>query len=123
MINYQFNSESNILETTFSGTVSVENLKNYMQKIHDKKDLPRKLKVIIDASNVNFEIDPTHSQEATAFNYSLSKKYEHIKTAIISNDPKRTAMLLMYQYGANSKNYEVKLFVLKENALKWLSQI
>lgn len=122
MIKYKFNTKANILETDFLDLVSFHDIKNYMQSIHDNETFPRKLNVIIDAQDVEFEVVPTDSQEVASFNFSLSKNFEHIKTAIVTNDPNPTSLAQLYQYGANSKNYEVKLFTLKENAQRWLKQ-
>jgi hypothetical protein len=120
MISYTFNSKTNILETKFTETVKYQDIMDYMIKIHDNPHFPRKLNVIIDARNVNFDASMPNAEEIANFNYSLSKSYSQIKTAILSDDPKFTSLLLLFQHDANTSNYQVKIFVLEENALTWL---
>ena len=120
MISYTFNTETNILETQFTETVSYHDIMEYMIRIHDNTHFPRKLNVIIDARNVCFDATIPNAEEIASFNYSLAKSYSQIKTAILSDDPKFTSMLLLFQHDANTSNYQVKIFVLEENAVAWL---
>ncbi len=120
MIISLYNSDINILEVKISGHVTIGELKEHLKDINNRQDLPKQLHILTDTIDAIFTSSPNDSKSAADFNYSLPKRYDHIKVAILTDDPNQTSIILLFQHLARSKNYNVKVFVLKENATQWL---
>jgi len=121
MINYYFDNDHNVLESVFTGSVSMKDISNFMRNINKEDPLPSMLNILVDARKAKFKIDPSEIPELAAVNYTLDKRFDHINNAILTDHPDETAISLLYRFASKSKRYHVKLFTLRENAMDWLS--
>lgn len=58
MIKYIFNKDLQIIEVTYDGDINTEDLFKLTKYIRDDNKLPRKLKVLVDVSNGNYNFNP-----------------------------------------------------------------
>ncbi len=120
MIRWAFNEKEQVLEAVFSGTVSHHDIIDCMDKINKNNDYPRVLNILIDARNAMFNFSPDEVKTVATANFRMAPSYRRIRNAIVIDDPRETAFTMLYQNASKSRNYEVKIFTLKENALDWL---
>ena len=120
MIKYHFNDDLQILEVIYKGDIKSEDPFKLTKYIRDDNKLPRKLKVLIDASNGNYNFDPASVGEFIKDINLTLKKYEFIKEAFIHSKPKETAYSILFASGQIESNYYHNIFSTKEAAFQWL---
>ncbi|MDD3716563.1 MAG: hypothetical protein PHX07_04370 [Candidatus Marinimicrobia bacterium] len=123
MIRSQFNADTGMLETVFNDTVSLRDLRDYMESINRDTDLPESLNILIDTRDAVLDMSPGDIRDLAEFNFSLHPRFRKINNAIVSNQPNNTAFMLLYESLSRSKHYRFKVFNLPENALEWLKNI
>ncbi len=121
MVESKFNTLTNVLETSYLGDFSCNEVVEYIRATKANITFPRTLKIISDTRNglFNFTIeDLNHIVEEN--NQSL-QNYDAIIDAIIVDDPKNTVLTFLYKELANSKKYKFEIFATKTSALNWLN--
>ncbi|MFO7830044.1 MAG: hypothetical protein R6V23_15575 [Bacteroidales bacterium] len=120
MITYQFNEELQILEVTYLGAIKFNDLIEFGNNVYKDETLPRKLKILTDATNARYNIK--HSDLKILIN-SLKEHvsvYESVKAAFIQDQPKETAFSLIVEMNAKIPNYYHAVFSTREAAFSWL---
>ena len=120
MVDFKFNTVTNVLETNYLGDVSCAEIVDYIRDIKVNTEFPRILKILSDtrSSVFNFSIEDLN-KIVEANNQSL-KNYDAIIDAIIVDDPKNTVLTFLYKKLAASKKYKFEIFATKKAALNWL---
>lgn len=120
MIEYKFNTESNILEANYIGEVTCDEVINYIQTTKKNHQLPRVLKIISDTRNGLFNFSISDLDAIVDTNNQSLENYDVIIDAIIVDNPKNTVLTVLYKKLANTKKYKFEIFATKDAALNWL---
>ena len=122
MITYKFNKETGTLETTFIGEVNVKDITEYILAVSKNKTLPRKLKILSDATKGKFSIGvlPKDMAKLVDANKKSLAQREFIYDAFIVSGTFEMALGMLYKSISKTKNYRFNVFSTKEAALEWL---
>ena len=122
MVDFKFNSKSNILETKYIDNVSCDEVVDYITATKLNKELPRTLKIISDTRDgvFNFSIEDL-GKIVDANNQSL-EHYTAIIDAIIVDNPKNTVLTVLFKQFSTTKNYKFEIFATKVAAINWLNK-
>jgi len=93
---------------------------SFYEYIGNNSKLPRNLKVLTDASNASYEFDIDEAEQLIEFLKECLKSYNSLVYAFIHKTPKETAYSQLLAAKKMHPNHQHKLFIEKENALKWL---
>ena len=117
---YYYNFELQILEVTYDGVISIEDLMEFGNKIMKDKTLPLNLKVLTDATKAvyNFTEDDL-TEIAIAFKKNTSH-FKSFRGAFIYEEPLGLAYSILFEKKQEVDNYQHKVFSTKQAALKWL---
>lgn len=121
MIEYKFNTESNILEANYIGEVTCDEVINYIQTTKNNHQLPRVLKIISDTRNGLFNFSISDLDTIVDANNQSLENYDTIIDAIIVDNPKNTVLTVLFKQLANTKKYKFEIFATRDAALNWLN--
>lgn len=120
MIDYSFNKKLGILEVTYKGIITVDELFDYGQMLYEDDSLPRDLKVLTDVTKGEYNILP---EDITAILEKLRKhvsKYENMRVAFVHTNPKSLALSYLFERRLDTGKYQHRIFSTREGALNWL---
>lgn len=121
MIKYQFNSKNKVLEVTYEGKIKPNEILQYNEFILKNKELPRELKILVDAQTAAYDFSIDTVQELKKMLFENLKFYTFIKVAFLHNNPKETAISMLIEEAENGKNYFHNIFLSREKAIMWLN--
>lgn len=124
MINYEFDSQQEILHVEFTGEITVEELNDYIISIRENKELPDNLKILSDASKGKFA-KKIGRRELLTFLEENKKSLLHrdtISDAFVLSSSFEMALGMLYRAYNDIENYQFNVFSSKEAAFKWLKQ-
>ena len=121
MVTTKFNQQTNILESKFEGNVILSEIVNYIIETKENKSYPRKLKILTDSVDGIFNFTIEDLKIIVEENYKSLEKYELIIDAIIIDDPKNTALSMLYLELAKTNKYKFEIFATKDAAINWLN--
>jgi len=121
MIIQKFNPATGFLETIYSGKVSLTDILKYNSRIRKNRRYPRKLKILSDATAVQFVLTKEDLKIISERVKQMLNDYDAVYDAMILNKPKETAYSMLYKGMAKIKNYHFQYFSTKEAALEWLN--
>ncbi len=122
MIKSEFNKEKNYLHIEYFGSISPEDMQNLILEIIENKNLPRKLRIMIDSSQAEFNHQISDVDKVVSFLREKISSFDLVMEAMVINKPIETAFSMLYQeltFSLEGK-YIHKIFTIKEVALKWL---
>ena len=122
MVTYKFNSETNILETTFTGQVEVSDISEYIISISEDDSLPKGLRIYTNAKRARFmpSVSPSQlSKLVKANKVSLSKR-DFIYDCFVVSGSIEMALGQMYREISRTKKYKFNIVSTEESALEWL---
>ncbi len=122
MVTAKFNQQTNILESKFEGNVILSEIVNYIRATKENKSYPRKLKILTDSVDGNFNFTIDDLKIIVEENYKSLEKYELIIDAIIIDDPKNTVLSMLYLELAKTNKYKFEIFATKDAAINWLNK-
>jgi tRNA A37 threonylcarbamoyltransferase TsaD len=121
MIISKFNQQIEILETEFTKDVTLEEIVNYIISIKENKIYHRFLKIKTNATNSNFDFSINALKTIVIENDKLLEKYDFICDAIIADNPRTTAISMLYKKLAEKNDkYRFNVFSTDEGASDWL---
>jgi len=124
MINYKFNKNKKIVETTITGKTTINDFIRYIIALNNDKNLPETLKIITDATDGRFSEDVTPDDMfkiAEARKRFLSKKYDMMRDAFLLSSSFETALGQLYKEYSKADDFSFNIFATKKAALKWLN--
>jgi len=121
-ISYKFDSEKNILISTITNTLVIDDIINHYSFIYNNNSLPRDLKVIIYGKEVLFNVKGTEIKSVSSEVQIAISKYNSIKEAIVLKHSYSTAIGMIFKEANEFPNYQFKVFSSNSMAKKWLSQ-
>ncbi len=120
MIEYKFNKTEEILHITVSGTFGIEHMFKEIDSFANDNSLPRELKILEDARNLNVTFTEEEIQLLIERLKSHLFKFKSIRHALVHLDPVNTAFAMMVSERLSSDKYLLKVFSDEEYALHWL---
>ncbi|NPA68679.1 MAG: hypothetical protein GXO50_08730 [Chlorobi bacterium] len=124
MISYKLNTKTGILETTFKGNISMQDIIDYISALAQDKTLPQKLKVLSDASKAKLAGEPELDELMRIV--ETNKKAVALKDgtydAFIISGSVETALGQIYMDLSKTEKYMFKVFSTKKAALEWLNK-
>ncbi len=120
MIKAEFNPDTGILIATFEGVIRIKEIIDYMDATRQNLSYPRKLKILTDASDADYNFSPQDLHAVVEANNRSLEQYEYIIDAIIAANSKTTAITMLYQEFSRTQKYHFRVFSTREAALKWL---
>ncbi len=121
MVTAKLNQYSKILEATFEGDIILSEITNYIIATKENVYYPRKLRILTDSRNANFNFTIEDLEIIVKENYKSPKKYEMIIDAIIIDDPNNTVLSMLYLEFVKTNKYKFEIFATKSAALDWLN--
>jgi len=123
MVTSEFNHKTGILESKFIGEVCLKEIIDYIISTKENDSYPRLLKILTDASNANFNFAINDLEKIITENDKSLEKYDNIIDAIIVDNPKNTAISMLYQELETNDKYKFDIFSTKNAALNWLENL
>jgi hypothetical protein len=120
-ISYHFDKEKNILISTITDILVIEDIINHYKLIENDESLPRNLKVLIQGKDFIFDIKGPEIKSVSKYVISALSKYNSIKEAIVLEHSYSTAIGLIFKEGNKYENYFFKVFSSSNAAEKWLN--
>ena len=120
MIKHQFNEKLQILEVTYLGELSAEEILKFSTYVSTNIELPRKLKILTDATNATYNFNHDTVEKLMSNLKRNLENYQLIMDAFIHSKPKETAFSQLFEIERAYTNYVHKVFATKEAALNWL---
>ncbi|PXY00746.1 hypothetical protein DF185_12625 [Marinifilum breve] len=120
MIKTFFNPKTQILESTYSGKVSLNEIVEYINETKCNPNYPRALKILTYCSDSEMTFGPNDIPKIVEANNQSLAKYDSITDALIVNNPNETALIIFFQMLSENKKYKVDAFSTEEAAMNWL---
>ena len=120
MISYEFNTELDILEVWYKGDISLVDVLEYGEMIRKDYSLPRDLKILTDATGANYTLSREEISELHTVMKEQIKPYDRVKTAVIQNKPRETALSMLVDIEGPISCYQHQVFSSRKAAIKWL---
>jgi hypothetical protein len=120
MIEYKFNEIDETLYITVSGTFGINHMFKEIDSFANDNSLPRKLKILEDARNLNVTFTEDEIQLLIERLKSHLFKFDSIRHALVHLDPVNTAFAMLVSERLSGNNYLLKVFSDEEYALHWL---
>lgn len=123
MIKSEFNHKTGFLDSQFTDAVTLQEIVDYIDATKNNDDLPRSLKILTDATNTDFNLNPDELYKIVEANNQSLEKYNYIIDAIVVESPKVMAISILYKEMAENNKYIFKVFSTREAAIDWLLSI
>jgi hypothetical protein len=118
MITYTF--ENNIINVTFSGKISIDEIRNFIEEFKVMDNLPKEVFLLYNLKDAKLEFETKDIKIISQFAEEATKNYTKVKSALVVEDPKNTAYTTLFSNRSEEKRTQRKIFSTKEAALKWL---
>jgi hypothetical protein len=118
----KYNIEKDYVKVLIEGNVNAESIALLVTDIvNDRKKLPDKLKVLLDARRANFEGKPDDLKMIFKKIKENNKKFETIRLTIVLQNPYETAIsIIMQEMLKDIANVYFKVFSTEQAAASWL---
>jgi len=120
MIEYKFNEIEETLFITVSGTFGINHMFKAIDSFANDNSLPRKLKILENASHSNVTFTEEEIQLIIERLKSHLFKFNSIRHALVHLDPVNTAFTMLVGDRLSGNNYILKVFSNEDYALHWL---
>lgn len=121
MITSHINRDTGIIETTYEGNVTFEDVMDYIAELRNVEKYPKKLLILSDSVRGRFNFTEEEDQLIAGIVRQYAPSFELIRDAIIIDDPRTTAYSVLYRNTSLSiPNYQFEIFSTREAAITWL---
>lgn len=101
--------------------VSLEDMLNGISYLENDKNLPRDLRILEDASQVEVSFNISDLTLIAEKMKEAAQAYNSIKHAVIHDSPKNTAFAYIVENKQDASNYFLSVFSTEKAALEWLN--
>ena len=123
MVQYNFNTEDNILYIDYSGKIIKKDIIELYENLLSEKHLPNHLLIFQNERNAEFSDSEKLIPIAVDSFKQLSLKHDSVRVAVWQTEPVKTAYSFVFKKAVNIKNFFVDIFYTKKVALNWLTKI
>ena len=120
MIRFKYNQELEMLEVTYSGNITLQELIGFGEQVYSDSSLPRNLKILTDVTNANYEISPDEFSELKRNLERHISAFDSVKAAYVHSKPKETAYSYIISQENSIPNYKRGVFSTIPAARNWL---
>lgn len=114
--------ELKMLKTVYQGVMKIDDIISHYLKILDDSSLPRDLKVLIDCSSAQFDVNVDEIGLATDIVKKALLKYNSIREAVLVDKPHETVIATLFEkYNSALESYSFAVFSTETAARNWLS--
>ena len=121
MLKLDFNTNTQILVNTLSGTIDISDVLNMYHQVEHHGSLPANLKIIIDSQKARYSFTEKDLLKIANAIKHLLTKFNSIQEAIVQSTPYETAMAILYEQMVQFDNFRFKAFSTREAAIQWLN--
>lgn len=122
MIDFQFNTDEEILHIDFSGKITKDDIEDLYKRILSM-EFPTTLFIFQNEVNADFIDSDNLIPIAVNFYTKMSSKHERIEIAVWQTEPIKTAYSFLFKNNFDIDNIKIKIFYTKKAALDWLKKI
>lgn len=119
MIEYSL-LESGIFQVNLSGTVTRNDIKDYLLDFSQIDNLPVDLKIFYDLRKVRMNLGFKDILFISKLSKRATYRYQIVRTALLVDTPKITAYSILFSSLLTSKKTYRKVFSTEKAAYKWL---
>ena len=123
MIKVEFKAQEGYLHAIYDGDITKDDLINYIDATRLNKEYPRKLKILTDSTNANMLLSKSDLEAVIDANLKSLDQYEYIYDAILTANPKETALSIWFKKMSATNKYKFDVFSTVESARKWLKEL
>ena len=120
MITFDYNNDLQILEVQYIGEIHLKDMMDYGEMIRNSEVLPRNLKILTDATKAEYKFTVAELKIVLQAMEEQIKPYNSVKTAVIQQKPRETAISFLVDGNEPIQNYQHKVFSTRKAALHWL---
>jgi hypothetical protein len=120
MISVMFDSKTGILDSKYTGVVTLDQIVDYIVATKENTSYPRFLKILSDATQAEMNFPGDALSTIVDENNKSLERYDTIVDAIVIDSPRETALSLLYKELSRSQKYRFKVFSTREAATEWL---
>ncbi|MBN2274938.1 MAG: STAS/SEC14 domain-containing protein [Bacteroidales bacterium] len=123
MIQWKFDRDKDLITAKYTGSISYEEIAQYINDLGRINDLPKKLYILSDYTDADTRLLYRAKRAALVLDdiKDRMRKYDLVKEAILQNNPFGAALANLYiTFFRNTKNYKIKLFSTRTAAMAWL---
>ena len=103
-------------------SVGLESLLTGLDYLVENKSLPRKLRILEDATEATVVCSVADFQVVLKRLKEVMAGFDSLHHAIIQNSPKNTAFIMIFKGLILPKNYTIEVFSTHDAAMKWLNR-
>lgn len=123
MITYTFLPDKGILETTWEGDITVDQILKYISENKGNKEYPEKFKIITYAQKANLLLTPEDLRAIAKVNNEAHTENETTIDAFVATDAQAAALSTLYEKFSRMPTYKFKVFSTPEAAMEWLERM
>lgn len=109
-----------IFWVNFKGETTVDSILDFLKIVMEKGDLPENLNALYDFSETVFLMPPEGIKELAFRVSQLTSRFKTIRTALVANDPDKTAYTILFKQESASLNTIREIFSSIDSAIDWL---
>ena len=121
MITVKFNSDEGHLDSRFHGTVTEQEIIDYINNTRENSSYPRYLKILTDGLEAQMEFTPDSLPKIVEANNRSLEAYDAIIDAIVLDGQRETALSVFYEELSKAPKYRFRVFSTRKAAIAWLA--
>lgn len=121
MIEVKYYNKLDIFHEHFVGGFTIDDLISHYISVGENNYLPRKLNVIVDYTQAEFNFDLDNLDELAETIRQNVIKYKYVKAAILHAKPYEQVISMMFESLVKEiPNFYTEIFTTKKAAIRWL---
>ena len=122
MIESRFDKEKGVLYTVVQGTISSDEMKSHSDEWLEKLETMPMLRILEDSRAARPTFGTEMIDTFTETQRRFLNKFDHVKHAVIMEDPVKVAMAMLFDWIMKKKKsaYKMKVFSSLKSAEHWL---
>lgn len=122
MHDFHLHKRSGVYEIVQEGLLTIEDIRQHYSGLNALNISISPVKVLIDCSKAQFDIDISEVESVEAFRRSMVNHSHYLMEAMVVTQPYETAMMTLYtSLHSDLPNYSFEVFSTREAALAWLA--
>jgi hypothetical protein len=101
--------------------VGIENMLKGLEFLKENSSLPRRLRILEDATHVNVNFDKNDFERIYNKLQEVSQNYISIRHAVIQDSPENTALAILLCKKLKFDNYTLGIFSSEQGATEWIN--
>ncbi|MEA1878774.1 MAG: STAS/SEC14 domain-containing protein [Bacteroidota bacterium] len=120
MVELKYDPKIEILKVKFSGSIELEDIKDYVKRIVDLDDLPTNLDILNDMIDVDQYVSVDEVNKILRAVQPHLANYNRVRVASVHEKPQSTAISTLIRERNRFENMEYRVYSAQEAALEWL---